>query len=60
MNFLPFTQEDWVAIRLTLELAAVTTGLLLLLGTPIAWWLARTASRWRHVVQVLVAMPLST
>lgn len=58
MNFLPFTQEDWVAIRLTLELAAVTTGLLLLLGTPIAWWLARTASRWRHVVHVLVAMPL--
>ncbi|MBT3155728.1 molybdate ABC transporter permease subunit, partial [Streptomyces sp. CHD11] len=36
---------DWAAIRLTLELASVTTLLLLVLGTPLAWWLARTRSR---------------
>ncbi|MBF0152736.1 MAG: molybdate ABC transporter permease subunit [Magnetococcales bacterium] len=49
---------DLAAIRLTLELATVTTLLLLLLGTPLAWWLARTRSRWRGVVGAVVAMPL--
>jgi molybdate transport system permease protein len=45
-------------ISLTLTLAAVTTVLLLLIGTPIAWWLARTGSRWREPIAALVAMPL--
>jgi len=52
------SSADWQAIKLSLELAAVTTILLLLLGTPIAWWLARTQSRWRGVVNALVALPL--
>ncbi|NMG55286.1 molybdate ABC transporter permease subunit [Aromatoleum aromaticum] len=46
------------AIRLTLELAAVTTAVLLVVGTPIAWWLARTGSRWKAVVGAVVALPL--
>ena len=45
-------------ILLTAALAAVTTILLLILGTPIAWWLARTQSRWREPVAALVALPL--
>ncbi|MBF0192132.1 MAG: molybdate ABC transporter permease subunit [Magnetococcales bacterium] len=49
---------DLAAIRLTLELATVTTLLLLLFGTPLAWWLARTHSRWKRTVGALVALPL--
>jgi molybdate transport system permease protein len=49
---------DWTAIRLTATLAAVTTALLLLVGTPLAWWLARTGSRFKSVVAALVTMPL--
>lgn len=52
------THDDFAAIRLTLELASVTTVLLLLLGTPIAWWLARTRSRIKGVVAAVVALPL--
>lgn len=49
---------DWQALKLTAELAAVTTMLLLLVGTPIAWWLAHTRSRWKGVVGAVVALPL--
>ena len=49
---------EWSAVRLTAQLAAVTTLLLLLIGTPIAWWLARTRSRLKPVAAALVAMPL--
>jgi molybdate transport system permease protein len=52
------TPADWSAIRLTAELAVVTTLLLLLLGTPLAWWLARTRSAWRRPVGALVALPI--
>jgi molybdate transport system permease protein len=50
--------DDLQALRLTAELAGVTTVLLLLLGTPIAWWLARTRSRLKGAVAALVALPL--
>jgi molybdate transport system permease protein len=50
--------EDATAIWLTLRLAALTTVLLLGVGTPIAWWLARTRSRWRGPVGAVVALPL--
>jgi molybdate transport system permease protein len=50
--------ELWGPIRLTLELATVTTVLLLLIGTPIAWWLARSKAPWKEAVAALVAMPL--
>jgi molybdate transport system permease protein len=49
---------DLAPVWLTLELAAITTGLLFLLGTPIAWWLARTRSRLRPVVEAITALPL--
>ena len=46
------------AIWLTLKLASVSTVVLLLVGTPLAWWLARTSSRAKGVVAALVALPL--
>ncbi len=49
---------EWAAIRLTAELAALTTLLLLIAGTPMAWWLARTRSRAKPLLAALVAMPL--
>lgn len=48
----------WEAIALTLHLAAVTTTVLVVLGTPLAWWLARTRSRLKPAVEALTAMPL--
>ncbi len=48
----------WTVVRLTAELAALTTVLLLLFGTPLAWWLARTRSPAKPVLVSLVAMPL--
>ena len=50
--------DDWVAITLTLKLAAVTTLLLLVLCTPLAWWLAHTSSRWKGPIGAVVALPL--
>jgi len=50
--------DIWSPVRLTLELAAVTTVVLLLAGTPVAWWLARSRARWKEAVATLVAMPL--
>lgn len=48
----------WSPIRLTIELALITTILLLIVGTPIAWWLARSKARWKEAVAAIVAMPL--
>lgn len=52
------TTEDWGAIRLTLALASIVTCLLLVIGTPIAWWLATTRSRTKNWIGALVALPL--
>ncbi|WP_284335202.1 molybdate ABC transporter permease subunit [Comamonas sp. NoAH] len=52
------SSEDWAAIALTLELATVSTVLLLVLCTPLAWWLAHTSSRWKGPVGAVVALPL--
>jgi len=54
----PISFEAWQAIRLTVELATVTTLVLLLMATPLAWWLSQTRSRWRSVVSALVTLPL--
>jgi len=43
---------------LSVQLALVTTAVLLLIGTPIAWWLSRTSSRLQPVIQTIVAMPI--
>jgi molybdate transport system permease protein len=50
--------ELWPVVRLTLELAIVTTALLLVIGTPIAWWLARSRWPWREAFAAVVALPL--
>ena len=50
--------EAWQAIALTLKLAALTTVLLVLLATPLAWWLAHTRSPWRAPVSALATLPL--
>lgn len=51
-------EADLAAVWLTLKLASIVTVLLLILGTPIAWWLARTRSRLKSVVGTVVALPL--
>ncbi len=50
--------STWTTIGLTAQLAGLSTLLLLLLGTPLAWWLARTRSPVKPFVASLVAMPL--
>jgi len=50
--------DDWSAIRLTLVLASLTTALLLLIGTPIAWWLARTSSFLKRPISAVVTLPM--
>jgi molybdate transport system permease protein len=52
------TLPDLSPLWLTLRLAAVTTVILLLVGTPIAWWLAFTRSRARSVIEAMTALPL--
>lgn len=53
-----FSLIDSEPIVLTLQLASVTVVILLALGTPIAWWLAHTRSRFREMVEAVVALPL--
>jgi molybdate transport system permease protein len=55
---LPVSPADWEAVALTVRLAATSTALLLVAGTPLAWWLARTPSRAKPFVAALVTMPL--
>lgn len=46
------------AIALTLKLATIVTVILLIVGTPIAWWLARTRSWWKSPISAVVALPI--
>ncbi|TBU96922.1 molybdate ABC transporter permease subunit [Phytopseudomonas dryadis] len=55
---MPLGPNDFAAILLTLELASLTTVLLLLVGTPIAWWLSRTDSWLKRPIGAIVALPL--
>ncbi len=52
------TDSDLQALWLTARLAGVVTLILLVVGTPVAWWLARTRSRWKGPIGAVVAMPL--
>lgn len=52
------TDADLTALFITLKLAAVTTVILLLVGTPLAWWLARSRWRYKFLCEALVALPL--
>ncbi|MDA0247819.1 MAG: molybdate ABC transporter permease subunit [Proteobacteria bacterium] len=58
MPTLPISFEAWQAIGLTLQLATATTLILLLVATPLAWWLSQTQSKWRAAVGALVTLPL--
>lgn len=49
---------DWNAITLSLRLAALTTLVLLVVGLPLAWWLAASRWRWKFLVEAVVALPL--
>ncbi len=52
------TDSDITALLLTIKLAVLTTAILLLLGTPLAWWLARTRWRYKFLLEAIVALPL--
>jgi molybdate transport system permease protein len=50
--------DDLQAIWLTLRLAGIVTAILFVVGTPVAWWLAQTSSRWKGPISAVVALPL--
>ncbi|HZR73745.1 molybdate ABC transporter permease subunit [Bradyrhizobium sp.] len=50
--------EIWQSVALTVELASATTVILLIIGTPLAWWLARSKAIWTEAVATIVALPL--
>jgi molybdate transport system permease protein len=50
--------DIWQPVGLTIALASLTTIILLVIGTPVAWWLARSKAWWKEAVTTLVAMPL--
>jgi molybdate transport system permease protein len=52
------TSTDLGTLWLTFKVASIATALMLLLGTPLAWWLARTHSAWKGFINAIVAMPL--
>jgi molybdate transport system permease protein len=52
------TDSDLQAIWLTVRLAGIVTLILLMVGTPIAWWLASSKVRWKGMVGAVVALPL--
>ncbi len=51
-------ENDLAALIITLKLAALTTLILLVIGTPLAWWLARSRWRFKFMVEAVVALPL--
>ncbi len=53
-----FAEQDVQALWLSLKLAGLTTVILLFLGTPLAWWLARSRWRYKFLLEALVALPL--
>jgi molybdate transport system permease protein len=55
---IPLNSETWEAILLTLKLAASATAILMVVATPLAWWLSQTPSRWRAPVAACVTLPL--
>jgi molybdate transport system permease protein len=48
----------WEPVKLTLELATITTLALLVVATPLAWWLARSKARWKELVATVVSLPM--
>jgi molybdate transport system permease protein len=52
------TSADFATLLLTFKVASLATIFMLLFGTPLAWWLARTRSKWRGLINTIVALPL--
>ncbi len=52
------TTADLDTLFLTFKVASISTSLMLLFGTPLAWWLARTTSSWKSFINAIVALPL--
>ena len=52
------SEADLSALWVTLKLATLTTLVLLLLGTPLAWWLARSRWRFKFLLEAVIALPL--
>jgi molybdate transport system permease protein len=52
------SSDIWTPVRLTLELAAIATLALLMVATPLAWWLARSRARWKEGIAAVVSLPL--
>lgn len=53
-----FSDDDLTTLWLTFKVATIATVIMLVLGIPLAWWLARTHSRWKGIANALVALPL--
>ncbi|MFT6724325.1 MAG: molybdate transport system permease protein, partial [Arenicella sp.] len=53
-----FSESDIAALLLTLKLAGISTMVLILFGTPLAWWLAKSTWRFKFLIEALVALPL--
>jgi molybdate transport system permease protein len=53
-----FSEPDLTALLITLKLALISTLILLLIGTPLAWWLARTRWRLKFILEAMIALPL--
>jgi len=53
-----FNHTDTIALLITLKLAVISTLILLVLGTPLAWWLARTNWRYKYLLEAAIALPL--
>ena len=52
------SESDIATLWLTFKVASLSTLIMLIVGTPLAWWLARTSSKWKGICSALVAMPL--
>ena len=58
MDCLMINSSDWTALTLTFELALISTIILLVIGTPIAWWLSQTKVRYKFLIETMVALPI--
>ena len=58
MDCLMLDSSDWTALTLTFELALISTIILLVIGTPIAWWLSQTKVRFKFLIETMVALPI--
>ena len=52
------SEQDLIALFVTLKLASISTIVLILIGTPIAWWLSHSHWRYKYFVEAIIALPL--